>query len=175
VDPLQIKAQSSLIFSEKEVDAAIDRIAYEINTILNQQPLVVMCVMSGGLYLCGKILARLNMPIELDYVQVNRYRGNLTGGDIHWTKLPSLDIRNKTVILMDDILDEGVTLRAAYDQCAKLGASRVLTAVLTDKENGQIKPIHADFLGLKVPNRYVFGCGMDIHGWWRNLSEIRAI
>ncbi|MDX1914177.1 MAG: hypoxanthine-guanine phosphoribosyltransferase [Methylophilus sp.] len=175
MDPLKLLEQSRLIFSASEVDCAIDRVADAINATAIDKPLVIMCVMTGGLYFCGKLLSKLTMPVELDYVQVNRYREDLRGGDIRWTKFPTVDLNQKTVILVDDILDEGITLRAAYDQCVALGAAQVLTAVLTDKKNHQNKPISADFFGLEVPDAYVFGCGMDVHGWWRNLPEIRVL
>ena len=114
------------------------------------------------------------MPVELDYVQANRYQNSLDGGDLIWTKLPSIDISQKNVLLVDDILDEGLTLFGVARKCIALGATNVMTAVLTDKENGFNKAIQSNFVGLKVPNQFVFGCGMDAFGWWRNLPEIRA-
>jgi len=135
----------------------------------------MMCVMTGGLYFSAKLLAKLSMPVELDYVQANRYHANLSGADLVWTKLPTLVLHGKTVLLVDDILDEGVTLQAVHAKCLELGAKAVSTAVLADKLNQQAKPIKSEFTALTVPNLFVFGCGMDAHGWWRNLPEIRAI
>jgi len=84
-------------------------------------------------------------------------------------------LAGQTVVVVDDILDEGITLAAVVAYCQQAGASRVLTAVLTEKDNGLQKPLQADIVGLTVPNRYVFGCGMDVYSWWRNLPEIRAL
>lgn len=174
IDPQKIIERSSLVYTAEEVDLAITSVANQVNTSLPQTPIVMMCVMSGGLYFSGKLLTKLKMPVELDYVQANRYQNNLDGGDLIWTKLPSINISQKNVLLVDDILDEGLTLFGVARKCIALGAANVMTAVLTDKENGFNKAIQADFVGLKVPNQFVFGCGMDAFGWWRNLPEIRA-
>ena len=92
-----------------------------------------------------------------------------------WTALPKVDLNGRVVILLDDILDEGVTLKAIQDKCFDLGATKVMTAVLVEKKLDHEKPIKADFVGLEVPNQYVFGYGMDAYGWWRNLPAIYAL
>lgn len=175
VDPHQLLANSSLVYSAAEVESAIDVAANQINQHFKDAPIVLMCVMTGALYFSAKLLARLAMPVELDYVQANRYHANLSGADLVWTKLPTLDLYGKSVLLVDDILDEGITLQAVHAKCIELGAKSVSTVVLADKLNHQTKPIKSDFTALTVPNLFVFGCGMDAHGWWRNLSEIRAL
>jgi hypoxanthine phosphoribosyltransferase len=163
------------VYSTDEVESAINSVAHQINQAFKDTPVVLMCVMTGGLYFSGKLLSKLMMPVELDYVQANRYHAELTGGSLVWAKLPSLDLNDKTVLLIDDILDEGITLQAVHAKCLELGAKTVKMVVMADKLNQQDKPVHADFTAFNVPNLFVFGCGMDAHGWWRNLPEIRAI
>ncbi len=175
VDPHQLLKNSTLVYSASEVESAIDVVTHQINQHFKDTPVVMMCVMTGALYFSAKLLAKLTMPVELDYVQANRYHKNLSGADLVWTKLPTLDLHGKTVLLVDDILDEGITLQAVYSRCLELGAKVVSTVVLADKLNQQNKPLKSDFTALTVPNLFVFGCGMDAHGWWRNLPEIRAI
>jgi len=175
VDPHQLIAHSSLVYTADEVEHAVDAVASQINQHFASTSIVLMCVMTGGLYFSGKLLSKLTMPVELDYVQANRYHDKTSGGELVWTKQPSLTLIQKQVLLIDDILDEGVTLAAVYQQCLALGAKSVVTAVMADKSNHQTKPIAANFVALTVPNRFVFGCGMDAHGWWRNLAEIRAL
>lgn len=165
---------SEVVFAEHTVSAAIDQMAAQIQHALAGQPCILMCVMRGGVYLTGQLMARLSVPLQLDYVQANRYHGT-AGGEIVWSKLPELSLAGQRVLVVDDILDEGITLAAVKAHCLSAGASQVLTAVLTEKANGLSKPLAADFVGLTVPDRYVFGCGMDVHGWWRNLPEIRAL
>jgi hypoxanthine phosphoribosyltransferase len=175
INPQTLLTNSALIYSVEEVEAAIDAVAQQINHQFGHTPIILMCVMTGGLYFTGKLLSKLNMPIELDYVQANRYHAHLTGGTLVWTKLPTLALQNKIVLLVDDILDEGLTLQAVFAKCVELGAKTVSTVVMANKLNQQSKPIQADFKAFDVPNLFVFGCGMDAHGWWRNLPEIRAL
>lgn len=175
VDPRQLLANSSLVHSAEEVEFAIDAVANQINQQFKDSAIVLICVMTGGLYFTGKLLSKLLMPVELDYVQASRYHTNLSGGDLVWSKFPTQDLQNKVVLLVDDILDEGITLKAVHSKCIALGAKAVNIVILADKMNHLAKPIKADFTALTVPNLFVFGCGMDAHGWWRNLPEIRAI
>lgn len=165
---------SDVVFTTSEVNAAIDRMALQLQEKITAESVVLLCVMRGGLYLAGQLMGRLSLPARLDYLQANRYQGT-AGHEIVWSKQPELDLNGQTVIVLDDILDEGVTLAAVVQYCRQAGASQVITAVLTEKDNGLQKPLKADVVGLVVPNRYVFGCGMDVYGWWRNLPEIRAL
>ena len=165
---------SDVVFTEADVTNALDKIAQALHEKLADQPVLLLCVMRGGLYLSGQLMQRLQLPARLDYLQANRYHGT-SGSEIVWAKEPEFDLNGQTVVVLDDILDEGITLAEVVQYCHKGGAKQVLTAVLTDKDNGLIKPLKADVVGLTVPNRYVFGCGMDVYGWWRNLPEIRAL
>lgn len=166
--------QSDIVFSVAEVEQALDRMASVLQEKLSGQSVILLCVMRGGVYLAGQLMHRLQLPARLDYLQANRYHG-ITGSGIVWTKLPELDLAGQTVVVLDDILDEGITLAEVVHHCQQAGAREVLTAVLSEKDNGLKKPLQADVVGLIVPNRYVFGCGMDVYGWWRNLPEIRAL
>jgi hypoxanthine phosphoribosyltransferase len=123
----------------------------------------------------GQLLPRLDFPLEFDYLHVTRYRGKTQGGAIEWRVLPGKSVAGRTLLVIDDILDEGETLYATRQKLLEMGAARVYTAVLADKEIRKTKPVQADFVGLKVPDRFVFGCGMDAYGLWRNLPEIRAL
>ena len=114
-------------------------------------------------------------PLELDYLDLTRYGDKTHGGEIAWKVQPGREIAGRTVLVLDDILDEGNTLLAIRDKLLSLGAARVVTAVLCEKNTGRDKPIRADFTGLALPNRYVFGFGMDVRGAWRNLPEIYAL
>lgn len=174
-NPNALLADAELIHSAQTVAVAIDRLAHELTAELLDTSPVVMCVMSGGLFFAGQLLARLHFPLHLDYVHASRYQHNTASNSLTWQAMPKIDLNNRTVLLLDDILDEGVTLSAIKAHCLGLGAKQVLTAVLVEKTLPQTKPIQADFVGLTVPNRYVFGCGMDANGWWRNLPAIYAL
>jgi hypoxanthine phosphoribosyltransferase len=131
--------------------------------------------MGGAVYFTGQLLPKLQFPLELDYVQASRYHGGTEGKTLQWIVKPKDNISRRKVLILDDILDEGITLQAIVEQCQLLGASEIKTAVLVEKNLSKTKPIHANYVGLTVPNRYVFGCGMDVCGWWRNMPAIYAL
>lgn len=171
----QLLDNAELIASAEIVQTTLDRLAGEIASELGQAFPLVLAVMGGAVVFAGQLLPRLNFPLEFDYLHVTRYRGNSSGGAIEWRVLPGKNVLGRSVLVLDDILDEGETLAAIHDKLIEMGAGRVSSAVLTDKDNGLTKPIRADFVGLSVPDRYVFGCGMDAYGLWRNLPAIYAL
>ena len=167
---------AELLYSAEDVEQAIASIAIAITEKLSGDNPIVLPVMNGGLVLGGKLIAQLNFPLQVDYIHATRYRGATSGNELHWLKRPELPLQDRTILLIDDILDEGITLAAIIDDCYKAGAKSVLTAVLAEKIIEQDKPIkHADFTGFKLPDRYVFGSGMDYHEYHRNLTGIYAI
>lgn len=173
--PQELLANSEVIYSPQDVSDAIHALALQISQDLQSQLPLVLTVMNGGLYFAGQLLPKLNFPLEQDYVQATRYQGGVEGKEIAWRAAPSANIKGRVVLLLDDILDVGITLSAVRDKCLALGALDVKIAVLTEKALESAKPIKADYVGLKLPNRYVFGCGMDVYGWWRNLPAIYAL
>lgn len=175
IDPRAILEQSDLVFSAQEVDQAIDKLALQINDEFGDAVPLVISVMGGATFFAGQLLPRLLFPLQFDYVQANRYRDETMGSELVWKVMPGDNVRGRVVLLLDDILDEGLTLAAIKEKCLAQGASRVAIAVLTEKHIGKDKPVKADYVGLMLPNRYVFGCGMDVYGWWRNLPAIYAL
>lgn len=173
--PRQLLEQAEIVYTAAEVDAAVQRLAGEIASAVGDSAPLMLCVMSGAAVFAGQLLPQLGFPLEFDYVQATRYRNRTRGEDIEWLAEPKDNVRGRTVVVLDDILDEGHTLEAVRQKCLQAGAVRVLIAVLTEKDTGRPKPVCADFVGLTVPDRYVFGCGMDVYGWWRNLGEIYAL
>jgi hypoxanthine phosphoribosyltransferase len=172
--PQNLLANSDEIYLAADVSVAINKLALEITEVLSESNPIVMSVMGGAVVFTGQLLPQLNFPLEFDYVQANRYHGT-SGQDLVWRVEPSDKVRGRVVLLLDDILDEGITLAEIKAKCLAMGAKQVLVAVLSEKILDQDKPVRADFVGLELPNRYVFGCGMDAYGWWRNLPCIRAI
>lgn len=168
-------AAAEPIYSSEQVQGAVDRIAGEIGAVLSEKNPLVLCVMTGGVIFAGQLLPRLQFPLDFDYLHVTRYGMDTQGGKLSWRCAPWTPVKGRTVLVVDDILDEGVTLAAVRDSLKQLGAGEVLTAVFADKENGKEKPIEADFVALTVPDRYVFGFGMDVRGIWRNLPAIYAL
>jgi hypoxanthine phosphoribosyltransferase len=175
IDPKLYLDRAELIHSKEAVDAAIDQLAGQISASLGDSNPVVLCVMGGAVIFSGQLLPRLGFPLVFDYVQVSRYHNQTQGQQLIWKMLPGDNIHGRTVLVLDDILDEGHTLAAIKEKCLEQGAEKVVIAVLAEKQLNHPKPIAADFVGLQLPNRYVFGCGMDVYGWWRNLPAIYAL
>ena len=174
-DARDILLASEEIADARTVQASLDRLGREISDVLHDRFPLVLPVMGGAIVFAGQLLPRLDFPLEFDYLHVTRYRGKTQGGAVEWRVLPGQSVAGRTVLVIDDILDEGETLYAVTQKLLEMGAARVHTAVLADKDIKSRKPIQADFVGMKVPNRFVFGCGMDAYGLWRNLPEIRAL
>ncbi len=166
---------AELLHGATEIELALDRLAAGIDDALADAFPVALCVMGGAVVFAGKLLPRLGFPLEFDYLHATRYREGTRGGEIDWAVLPRKDLNGRSVLLLDDILDEGHTLAAAKQRLLELGAAEVKIAVLADKDIGREKPVAADFVGFSLPDRYVFGMGMDAYGLWRNLPGIYAM
>ena len=166
---------ADLLFDENEVIRAVRRVAVAVTAKLADSYPLVMPVMGGAVVFTGHLLPLLHFPLEFDYLHVTRYDGKTRGGEIQWKTKPHVDVRGRAVLVLDDILDEGNTLAAIRDHLIEAGAAAFYSAVFADKDIGREKPIRADFVGLAVPNRYVFGFGMDAHECWRNLPAIYAL
>jgi hypoxanthine phosphoribosyltransferase len=167
--------RGELLYGRAELEQALDRLASQISDALADRFPVTLCVMGGAVVFAGQLLPRLGFPLEFDYLHATRYRDGTRGGEIEWNMLPRKSLVGREVLLLDDILDEGHTLAAARVKLMELGATRVHIAVLADKRLGRDKPIQADFVGVSLPDRYVFGMGMDAYGLWRNLPGIYAL
>ncbi len=171
----ELLAGAEVIHSAETVAAAVTRVAGEITEKLGDTNPLLLCVMSGGVPFAGQLMTQLHFPLEFDYMHVTRYGQETSGGALSWRAAPWTSVKDRTVLILDDILDEGVTLAAIVERMKQLGAKACYTAVATDKLNGKTKPIKADFVALTVPDRFVFGYGMDVRGTWRNLPAIYAM
>ena len=170
-----VMAAADRLYTMDEVVAACDRLADAINRDLRERELVVLCIMNGGLVATGLLLPRLQMPLRVDYLHATRYREQLAGDRLHWRVEPTNDLAGCDVLVIDDILDEGYTLDAIIDFCRAQGAASVAAAVMVQKNHARgVRPPVA-YVGLEVPDRYVFGAGMDYKGYWRNASGIFAV
>ncbi|MDF2690878.1 MAG: hypoxanthine-guanine phosphoribosyltransferase [Gammaproteobacteria bacterium] len=174
----EVYEKATLLFSKEELKAALDKMAAKMELELKEQNPVMLTVMNGGLITASELALRLNFPMQMDYIHATRYTGETTGGaSVHWKKEPSLDLENRSVIIVDDILDGGLTLSAIVEYCEGRGAKRVYTAVLLDKTEARHAGAleKADFTALEVANDYVFGYGLDYHEYLRNYPEIYKV
>lgn len=166
---------SDPVSSATEVDAAIARVAGQVQQAFARLYPLVLVVMGGAVVFAGRLLPQLRMPLDLDYIHASRYGDAMRGGEIRWRVEPAESVKDRAVLVLDDILDGGQTMAAIRDRLMALGAKSFACAVLVEKTLRKEKPIRPDFVGLTIPDRFVFGCGMDAKGFWRNLPEIRAM
>jgi len=174
-DARKILDEADLLVSAEAAELAVRRVAGEIALRLADTNPLVLAVMGGAVVFTGQLLPQLAFPLDFDYLHVTRYGDVTTGGQLEWIVKPRSAVAGRVVLVVDDILDEGVTLAEVARSLMQQGARQVLNAVFADKDLGRAKPIAADFVGVRLPNRYVFGYGMDVKGAWRNLPAVYAV
>ena len=168
--------RAEVVFDTASIDSAIDKLAQRLTERLDNASPLVLCVMQGGFMFTAKMMPYLPLDSELDYVHASRYGNGTSGNRLEWLAYPSTKLENRTVLILDDILDEGYTLAAIEQYCHEQGAKDVITAVLLQKKHDRLKPAAGcDFVALEVDDRYVFGYGMDYKGKLRHLTSIYAI
>lgn len=185
----QVFRNANCLYNKLEIEAALDQMALAIHTEMSELNPILLTVLKGGVVLTGNLLPRLDFPLEIDNIYATRYQGAFEGFDkaryqgaeegfnLVWKYEPSCSLKGRTVLVLDDILDLGVTLQYIVKYCEQKGASKVYTAVLLDKkvtraEKGLKKP---DFVGLTVEDRYVFGYGLDYQEYLRNAPGIYEV
>lgn len=161
-----------VLYDRRAIDALMDRQAALMNARYADDQVLVLAVMTGALVYVGQLLPRLNFRLELDYVHATRYDGARSGGELQWLVHPRQSVADRTILLLDDILDEGVTLYQIRNALISEGAAEVAIGVLVHKEKPMPQPCAPAFPALLVPDRYVYGFGLDADGLWRNADGI---
>ncbi len=167
--------EADCLFDDKQVQHALDKMAASISADLKNSNPLIIAVMSGAVIPTGHLLTRLSFPLEIDYVHATRYDGDIKGTELKWIVEPRCSLKDRVIIIIDDILDEGYTLEAIIKYCYLKGAVDVKTAVLVEKDHQRGVSVAVDYIGLTVPDRYVFGYGMDYKGFLRNANGIYAV
>lgn len=170
-----VLSRSECLFDNQTVQQALDRMAQEIIDVMQNDNPLVLCVMTGGIIATSEIVKRLPFSLELDYLHATRYGDQIVGDKLDWIVKPRKNLKGRTVLIIDDILDVGKTLSEIVDYCKAQGADKTYTAVLVNKLHDRKEGMHeADFTGIDVPDRYVFGYGMDYKHYLRNVKGIFA-
>jgi hypoxanthine phosphoribosyltransferase len=173
-----LPADCQLLYDNATILAAIDALAAKLTKKLAGKNPLVLTVMQGGLIFSGHLIPRLNCMLEIDYVHATRYNNETTGGELIWKAYPVSSLKNRTVLILDDILDEGHTLKHIIQYCESQGATEVLSAVLVKKiharciDQESLQQTLTDNIALTVEDEYVFGFGMDYNGQYRQLDAI---
>ena len=163
------------LYTEAQVQQAFDTMADAINTDLHSANPLVQCVMTGAIIPAGHLLSRLHFPLQVDYIHATRYRGETQGGQLHWLVKPRYELKDRTILIIDDIFDEGITLHEIVRYCYAEQAAHVHTAVLVNKRHDRKAPLEIDYIGVETGDHYLFGYGMDYKDYLRNAPGIYAV
>ena len=172
-----VLAQAECLYDLSAIEQALDRMAEAIAQKMHNDNPLILCVMIGALIPTGHLLTRLSFPLEVDYIHATRYRSTTRGGDLHWLVEPRQSLKDRTVLIVDDVLDGGITLAAIIDYCKQAGAKKVCTAIMVNKvrERDPGVSFEPDFVGLEAEDRYLFGFGLDYEEQLRNVPGIYAV
>jgi hypoxanthine phosphoribosyltransferase len=171
----------NLVFTNAEIISALDKLAVKLNQQLKNETPIVLSVMQGGLIFSGQLIPKLNCMLEIDYIHATRYNNQTSGSELLWKAYPAASLKDRTVLILDDILDEGNTLKSIIQYCESEGANKVISAVLLKKnhdrciDHSSIDAVLTDNIALFVDDKYVFGFGMDYNGQYRQLDSIYAL
>jgi len=172
----RVRTEADLLYSEEEVENSIGRMAEQIHEILVDRNPIVLCVLNGGIIPTARLMAKIHFPFNLDSIRASRYQDETPGDKLVWGYKPAISLKGRTVLLVDDVLDEGITLFEINKYCIAEGAEAVYSAVVVDKKlPAHNKPCAVDFVGVETDNRYLFGYGMDYKGYLRNAPGIFAV
>jgi hypoxanthine phosphoribosyltransferase len=175
-NPMKVLEESVLIADRQEVEAAIERMAAAVNAYYEDRPIILVAVMTGAIMPAAWLASRLKMPLQMDFIHATRYTGQTEGGELDFRVPPRLNLQNHDVLIIDDIYDIGLTLQLIKKYCVSRGARSVNSAVLVRKvHKRETTGDLPAFVGMEVEDKYVFGCGMDVYEYWRQLDEIRAL
>jgi hypoxanthine phosphoribosyltransferase len=172
-----VHQQAQCLISANDVQKAVNNLAEKMNKDLQLTNPLILIVMTGGVVFAGQLLPQLNFPLEVDFCQVSRYRSGTQSGELQWLRQPTTNLQNRTLIIVDDIYDEGTTLLELIEDCHARGATQVVTCVLVNKiHNRKKKPdFQPDYVALEVPDKFLVGYGMDYQGYGRNLPGLYTI
>lgn len=173
----EVAARAKCLVTHREVEAALDKLAGDISKDLSTSNPIVLCVLIGGIIPTGSLLTRLDFPLQVDYIHASRYGDNTLGSHLEWVAKPTNKLKDRVVLVVDDILDGGITLTELVKYCTNQGAKSVKTAVLVEKkvqrDPGAIQ--QADYTGVQIEDHFVFGYGMDYKRYLRNAPGIFAV
>lgn len=170
-----IEKESDCLCDSKQLSKVLDTLADKITTDLKEKNPLILSVMTGGIIPTGHLVTRLAFPLQLDYIHATRYRGETRGGELHWIQEPSISLKNRNVLIVDDVYDEGITLFEIVKYCKEQGASDVRSIALVNKIHNRKIDYKPDYVGLEIEDRYLFGFGMDYKNYLRNINGIHAV
>lgn len=171
-----LPAGATLVFDAEQIERFVERMARAIEAGLSSENPIVMPILMGGAFTAIRLTAHFRFPYEMDSVRLARYGHGIEGGKLHWYSRPCLELNGRHVLLVDDVLDRGITLAAVEHELRRMNAGAVSTAVLVRKRlDPAIERCAVDYVGTDAPDQFLFGCGMDVEGRWRGLPALYSL
>ncbi|GAB4433846.1 MAG: hypoxanthine phosphoribosyltransferase [bacterium] len=164
-----------LLISEKEISEKISELAAEIDTVLRDDEVIVIGVLKGALFFMADLLRKMKTKVVYDFIQAKSYEGMETTGKIKILKEPSTDFTGKTVLIVEDILDTGITLSQIKRYFEERKAKKVYICTLLNKRKRRVSDIDADFTGFEIEDHFVIGYGLDYDEKMRELKDIYIV
>jgi hypoxanthine phosphoribosyltransferase len=168
-------AQTTL-FSREQIERRVAEMAKQISTDFADTELIALCVLKGAVFFCADLVREMTMDVALDFIQVSSY-GNqkYSSGVVTILKEPQLDMRGKSVLIVEDIIDSGLSIREVNSYIESRGAARVATASFLDKPKARKVPFTPNYVGFEIEPQFVIGYGLDFAEKYRNIPEVQVL
>jgi len=166
----------TLLYTQKQIDARVKGMADEINAVYAGQEVLAVCVLKGAFMFFADLTRLLNMPLELDFIELKSYGADtISSGEVTLIRDLSVDVQNKHILIVEDIADTGITLKYLTRVLYARGAKSIKTAAFLDKPSRRKTDLKTDFTGFTIPDKYVVGYGLDLAEKYRNLKAIYCL
>ncbi len=168
-------AQTTL-FTREEISRRVAEMAQEISKDFAGAELIALCVLKGAVFFCTDLVRNMSMDVALDFIQISSY-GNqkYSSGVVTILKEPQLDMRGKSVLIVEDIIDSGLSMREVFNYIESRGAIKVKTATFLDKPKARKVPFNPDYVGFSIEPQFVIGYGLDFAEKYRNIPEVQVL
>ena len=164
-----------ILLNEEQIGLGIDRLAAELKKHYQDKPLTIVAIMTGSLVMLADLIRRLEMPVCISLIQASSYRGGMESGDLVIQDQMMLNIKDRDILLIDDIFDTGKTLVQVSHRLEALGPKTIRTAVFLNKLGQSVVAAVPDFVVFEIPNEFVVGYGLDYQDLYRNLPYVGVL
>ena len=164
-----------ILLNEQQIGKGIDRLASQLKKNYEDHPITIVGIMTGSLVMLADLIRRLEMPVRISLIQASSYRGGTQSGDLVIQDQMMLDIKDREVLLIDDIFDTGKTLVQVTQRLEALKPKSIRTAVFLNKLGQSVVSAVPDFVVFEIPNEFVVGYGLDYEDLYRNLPYVGVL
>ena len=164
-----------VLVTHAEIEEMLDRISAELNRDYKDKPLVVVGILTGAFIFTADLVRRLEMPVIIDFMQVSSYVGEYSTGELKIKKDMSCDIKDMDVLIVEDIIDTGRTLKLLKEQLLARGPKSLKICTAFDKPSRRVNDLVPDYNGITVPDEFIVGYGLDLDGRYRDFDDIRIV